>query len=220
MDNELRECQYKYEQLQTLYTEQEDLLSQIFGGAYGSEEENRLESIFDQTEEMRNRIIEANFKWRQAQMMVDYAHKQLEFAVQKWKDIDEIDPGYDILFWLEIQVNQLINYSALEDRYAVAAETRNNLVAASQNIQGAQRYLSNIQFPYCAPSEVDTLNKVRNSSKSINWNLIHLKITGHGVYFHGYANQRTSRARFGVLLCHFPAMRSFAPVDHTGTPNP
>ena len=60
--------------------------------------------------------------------------------------------------------NQLINYSALEDRYAVAAETRNNLVAASQNIQGAQRYLSNIQFPYCAPSEVDTLNKVRNSS--------------------------------------------------------
>ena len=107
MDNELRECQYKYEQLQTLYTEQEDLLSQIFGGAYGSEEENRLESIFDQTEEMRNRIIEANFKWRQAQMMVDYAHKQLEFAVQKWKDIDEIDPGYNILLWLEIQV--LIN---------------------------------------------------------------------------------------------------------------
>merc|ERR1712141_799701 len=141
VDNELRECQYKYEQLQMLYTEQEDLLSQIFGGAYGSEEENRLESIFDQTEEMRNRIIEANFKWRQAQMMVDYAHKQLEFAVQKWKDIDEIDPG------------------ALEDRYAVAAETRNNLVAASQNIQGAQRYLSNIQFPYCAPPEVDTLNK-------------------------------------------------------------
>ena len=164
MDNELRECQYKYEQLQTLYTEQEDLLSQIFGGAYGSEEENRLESIFDQTEEMRNRIIEANFKWRQAQMMVDYAHKQLEFAVQKWKDIDEIDPGYDILFWLEIQVNQLINYSALEDRYAVAAETRNNLVAASQNIQGAQRYLSNIQFPYCAPSEVDTLNKVSTNT--------------------------------------------------------
>ena len=50
--------------------------------------------------------------------------------------------------------------SQLEDRYAVAAETRNNLVAASQNIQGAQRYLSNIQFPYCAPPEVDTLNKV------------------------------------------------------------
>ena len=117
-------------------------MSQIFGGAYGSEEENRLEAIFDQTEEMRNRIVEANFKWRQAQMMVDYAHKQLAFAVKKWKDIDEIPSN------------------ELESRYSVAAETRNNLVAASQNIQGAQRYLSNIAFPYCAPPEVDTLNKV------------------------------------------------------------
>ena len=48
----------------------------------------------DQTEEMRNRIVEANFKWRQAQMMVDYAHKQLEYAVQKWKDIEEINQRY------------------------------------------------------------------------------------------------------------------------------
>ena len=66
----------------------------LTSGAYGSEEENRLESILDQTEEMRNRIVEANFKWRQAQMMVDYAHKQLEYAVQKWKDIEEIDARY------------------------------------------------------------------------------------------------------------------------------
>jgi len=141
IENEIRELEEKAVALQELYNEQEQLLSQIFGGAYGSEEENRLESILDQTEEMRNRIVEANFKWRQAQMMVDYAHKQLDFAVAKWKDINEIDA------------------SQLEDRYAVAAETRNNLVAASQNIQGAQRYLSNIQFPYCAPPEVDTLNK-------------------------------------------------------------
>jgi len=140
-DNELRELKYQSEELQKLYNEQEQLLSEIFGGSYGSEEENRLESIFDQTEEMRNRIVEANFKWRQAQMMVDYARKQLDFAVQKWKDIEQIDP------------------SKLESRYSVAAETRNNSVAASQNIQGAQRYLSNIQFPYCAPAEVETLNK-------------------------------------------------------------
>lgn len=49
--------------------------------------------------------------------------------------------------------------SDLEGRYALASETRNNLVAAAQNINGAQRYLSNVQFPYCAPPEVDTLNK-------------------------------------------------------------
>ena len=52
------------------------------------------------------------------------------------------------------------HYRGLDQRYEVAVETRNNLVAASQNIQGAQRYLSNVQFPYCAPPEVDTLNKV------------------------------------------------------------
>ena len=139
-----------------------------------------MESILDQTEEMRNRIVEANFKWRQAQMMVDYAHKQLDFAVAKWKDINEIDARYvnfviiSILHFFHLndifhtlsrptespQTLSFIYSSQLEDRYAVAAETRNNLVAASQNIQGAQRYLSNIQFPYCAPPEVDTLNKV------------------------------------------------------------
>ena len=47
---------------------------------------------------MRNRIVEANFKWRQAQMMVDYARKQLEFAVQKWKDIEQIDPRLVLTF--------------------------------------------------------------------------------------------------------------------------
>ncbi len=41
----------------------------------------------------------------------------------------------------------------------MASEVRNNLVAAAQNITGAQRYLSNVEFPYCAPAEVDTLNK-------------------------------------------------------------
>ena len=73
---------------------------------------------------------------------------------------------FEIQFWLEFFLKIItvwyydFFFSQLEERYAVAAETRNNLVAASQNIQGAQRYLSNIQFPYCAPPEVDTLNKV------------------------------------------------------------
>ena len=40
-DNELRELKYQSEELQKLYNEQEELLSQIFGGSYGSEEENR-----------------------------------------------------------------------------------------------------------------------------------------------------------------------------------
>ena len=49
--------------------------------------------------------------------------------------------------------------SELETRYGIAAETRNNLVAAAQNINGAQGYLSHVTFPYCAPEEVSTLNR-------------------------------------------------------------
>ena len=51
------------------------------------------ENILDQTEEMRNRIVEANFKWKQAQMMIDYAYKQLEYAVNKWSGLQNVDNG-------------------------------------------------------------------------------------------------------------------------------
>jgi len=127
--------------LQALYTKQDELLGRIFGGDYGSLEENQYEQELDQHEEMRNRIVEANFKWKQSQLMVDYAYKQLKEAVKQWTLLPSIDA------------------SKLEERYSVAAIARNNLVAGAQNIQGAQRYLSNVQFPYCAPSEVATLNK-------------------------------------------------------------
>ena len=44
-----------------------------------------------QIEEMRNRIVEANFKWRQAQLMVDYSYKQLDLAVAKWVEVATVD---------------------------------------------------------------------------------------------------------------------------------
>ena len=40
---------------------------------------------------MRNRIVEANFKWRQAQLMVDYSYKQLDLAVAKWVEVASVD---------------------------------------------------------------------------------------------------------------------------------
>ncbi len=40
---------------------------------------------------MRNRIVEANFKWRQAQLMVDYSYKQLDLAVAKWVEVATVD---------------------------------------------------------------------------------------------------------------------------------
>ena len=63
---EVGELDRRSERLQALYGEQDELLDQIFNGAYGSDKENQLESFLDQTEEMRNRIVEANFKWKQA----------------------------------------------------------------------------------------------------------------------------------------------------------
>ena len=57
----------------------------------------------------------------------------------------------------------ILFFRNLEIRYTMAAEARNNLVAASQNIEGTHRTLSNVEFPYCKPDEVDTLNKVWHS---------------------------------------------------------
>ena len=79
------------EELQALYQKQDELLKKIFGGEYGSIEENHLEETLDQHEELRNRIVEANFKWKQAQLMVDYAFKQLSEAVSKWSAVPNID---------------------------------------------------------------------------------------------------------------------------------
>ena len=72
----------------------------IFGGDYGSNEENLLEETLDQHEELRNRIVEANFKWRQAQLMVDYAVRQLTEVVGRWQTLhgvsqDRLEERYD-----------------------------------------------------------------------------------------------------------------------------
>ena len=136
LNGEISVLTSKAEDLQKLYTKQDELLKRIFGGEYGSVEENHYEELLDQHEELRNRIVEANFKWKQAQLMVDYAYKQMTEAVSKWQSLPGIDD------------------SKLEERYSIAMIARNNLVAAAQNITGAQRYLSNVEFPYCAPSEV------------------------------------------------------------------
>jgi hypothetical protein len=105
----------------------------IFGGEYGSVEENQFEETLDQHEEMRNRIVEANFKWKQAQLMVDYAFKQMNEAVGKWKGLTGIDPSKLEEKWVEGGVQP-----SVACRYGVASVARNNLVAAAQNIQGAQ----------------------------------------------------------------------------------
>lgn len=49
-----------------------------------------------QHEQMRNRVVEANFKWRQAQLMVDYAYKQLEHAVKQWVEVANLGERYQL----------------------------------------------------------------------------------------------------------------------------
>ncbi|CAG0901527.1 unnamed protein product [Cyprideis torosa] len=141
LEEEVKTLQVSGDKLQELYSEQDDVLGRIFGGDYGSPMENRLEAELDELEFQRAKILEANFKWRQAQMMMEYACKQMAVAVQKWRNLEDVPQ-------IELEV-----------RYSLASETRNNLIAATQNISGAQRYLENVQFPYCTPAEVDTLNK-------------------------------------------------------------
>ncbi|GIY97665.1 uncharacterized protein CEXT_527801 [Caerostris extrusa] len=80
---------------------------------------------------------------------------------------EKIDWRRSMIFYKKgriISIKLILNGNKLkscdmEQRYYQAAETRNNLVAASQNLQGAHGFLPNIAFPYCAEEEVDTLNK-------------------------------------------------------------
>ena len=55
----------------------------------------------------------------------------------------------------------------LETKYTQATEARNNLVAASQNMEGAQRHLDTVTFPYCTPDEVNTLKQVSFHSSRV-----------------------------------------------------
>lgn len=47
----------------------------------------------------------------------------------------------------------------MQQKYTMATEVRNNLVAAIQNVNGTQRYLNTIDFPYCKPQEMETLKR-------------------------------------------------------------
>ncbi|CAG2172291.1 unnamed protein product, partial [Oppiella nova] len=129
------------EKLQLYYQKRDELLDAIFEGQYASDIENQLEKELDWLLEQKHHVDQAHFRWKQAKTLVKQANVQLGRGLQKWKELLDIP----------VQEN--------EQRYHCVADARDNLVMASQNIQGAQRYLPNISLPYCAPDEVETLNK-------------------------------------------------------------
>ncbi|GAB6027702.1 hypothetical protein CHUAL_001941 [Chamberlinius hualienensis] len=141
LTHECELLQEDVDDLKELMETQDKLLDSWFDGEYGSHLENQLEEEVEMLELKMQKYEEVNFKWRQAQVMIEYACKQIGTSVEKWEGIMKL------------------SMTAMEARYRLAEETRNNLIAAGQNLQGAHRYLPHIEFPYCTPEEVKMLNK-------------------------------------------------------------
>jgi len=112
---EVEELRDQASELQILQLRQDDLLAKIFGGGHRTKRELALEQELGLLEAQRARVMEANFKWRQAQMMMEYACRQLAVAVQKWQDLPDI-PTID-----------------LEIRYTMTTEARARLMSAQQH---------------------------------------------------------------------------------------
>ncbi|XP_052786842.1 uncharacterized protein LOC128222078 isoform X3 [Mya arenaria] len=130
------------DQLKSKYEERDKLLSDIFGGEYGSDLENKLEAMYDTLMDQKQRVSVANYKWTNARILLYHAVNQLSHAVQRWKQIMTVK-GHE--------------------RYNMTTEVRNNLIAAIQNLQSTQRYLCSIEFPYCKANEIETLTKATNN---------------------------------------------------------
>ena len=58
----------------------------------------------------------------------------------------------------------MFHFSGDQLQFPVITKVRNHLVAAKQNILSAQRYLNNIQFPYCKSNpDMDILTRAINN---------------------------------------------------------
>ena len=91
LKTEVEELEGSSAKLDRLYAEQDEILDKVFNGAYGSDRENQLESQLDVLEMERHRVVDASYKWQQAQVMTSYAYEQLKFACRKWTSISQVD---------------------------------------------------------------------------------------------------------------------------------
>ncbi|XP_071826424.1 uncharacterized protein [Apostichopus japonicus] len=137
---EVTQLHQSSEELKALYDKQDNILSSIFDGKYGSELEYKLETELDMMMERKQRVAVAKYKWKNSKILIQHACSQFGFAVRRWNDLLQVPPTNATL------------------RYQFAAEARNNLVAGLQNVDGAQRYLNTIKFPYCTLDEIKTVN--------------------------------------------------------------
>uniref|UniRef100_A0A1I7XHR7 DUF4200 domain-containing protein n=1 Tax=Heterorhabditis bacteriophora TaxID=37862 RepID=A0A1I7XHR7_HETBA len=146
-----------------LYDEQDKMLARIFGTEYVSEKESILEReeitvvlfLVDDVMDWQQRVSLAMFKWANGRVLLVHALTQITFGINRWNDIKGID----------------INNP--RDRYFAAAEARNNMIAAAQNVQSCRMYLNKyfgqVEFPYATEEEImlmeDTVTKAFRNVK-------------------------------------------------------
>ncbi|RUS88124.1 hypothetical protein EGW08_004086 [Elysia chlorotica] len=141
LEKEASDVSQDMNKLLALYDEQDQILDEIFSGHYGSDLENKLEEEVDSLLDRKERIGVAKYKWANGRLLLQHASTQLAFACGRWVTLLQVP------------------MSSVQIRYQLATETRNNLIAASQNILSAKRYLNNIKFPYCETDEMAMLDR-------------------------------------------------------------
>ena len=93
-EEEVKMLTAKVNYLQGLYQEEDALLGELFGEAYGSEEEKQIELELDKLRSYRDTLSGGELEWREAATLVQSSTELLERAVTCWK---QINSGY-ILF--------------------------------------------------------------------------------------------------------------------------
>ena len=63
-----------------------EMVFRMFGGSYGSEQENALEGELDSLLDEKVKVQNAQFRWSQAAIMLDFALEQLHEAVRHWQN--------------------------------------------------------------------------------------------------------------------------------------
>ncbi|PSN42759.1 hypothetical protein C0J52_10666 [Blattella germanica] len=121
---------------QGLYQEEDALLGDLFGEAYGNEEEKRLELELDKLRSYRDTLSGGKLEWHEAATLVQNATELLERAVTCWKQINSQTP---------------------ETRIHLCIDARNCIQEAAVCVQSAQALLPGVQFPYCTAREINAV---------------------------------------------------------------
>ena len=66
----------------------------IFNNAYGSELEYKLEMELDETQEKKQRVHVAHYKWTNAKVLLNHAVTQLQTGVKKWDACSKVAARY------------------------------------------------------------------------------------------------------------------------------